>query len=89
MGKALGGGTSINGMVWARGHKNDFDHWAKEAGDDAWGYAHVLDIYRRIEDWHGAPDPLGVFAQTPSNTEDRQNVRHLPEPSSTIKPERM
>jgi GMC oxidoreductase len=34
MGKAIGGGTSINGMVWARGHKNDFDHWAKEAGDD-------------------------------------------------------
>jgi len=57
MGKALGGGTSINGMVWARGHKNDFDHWAKEAGDEAWGYRHVLDIYRRIEDWHGAPDP--------------------------------
>jgi choline dehydrogenase len=57
MGKALGGGTSINGMVWARGHKNDFDHWAKEAGDDAWDYGHVLDIYRRIEDWRGAPDP--------------------------------
>ena len=57
MGKAIGGGTSINGMVWARGHKNDFDHWAKEAGDDAWNYRHVLDIYRRIEDWHGIPDP--------------------------------
>src|SRR6266478_2052036 len=57
MGKAIGGGTSINGMVWARGHKNDFDHWAKSVGDEAWGYRHVLDIYRRIEDWHGAPDP--------------------------------
>jgi choline dehydrogenase len=57
MGKAIGGGTSINGMVWARGHKNDFEHWAKEAGDDAWNYRHVLDIYRRIEDWHGVPDP--------------------------------
>jgi choline dehydrogenase len=57
MGKALGGGTSINGMVWARGHKNDFNHWAKEAGDQDWSYAHVLDIYKRIEDWHGAPDP--------------------------------
>src|ERR1700741_1554604 len=57
MGKAIGGGTSINGMVWARGHNNDFDHWAKEAGDDAWDYRHVLDIYRRIEDWHGVPDP--------------------------------
>jgi choline dehydrogenase len=57
MGKALGGGTSINGMVWARGHKNDFNQWAKEAGDQDWSYAHVLDIYKRIEDWHGAPDP--------------------------------
>jgi choline dehydrogenase len=57
MGKALGGGTSINGMVWARGHMNDFDHWAKEAGDMAWDYRHVLDIYKRIEDWQGAPDP--------------------------------
>src|SRR6202521_312829 len=57
MGKAIGGGTSINGMVWARGHKNDFDHWAKEAGDEAWNYRRVLDIYRRIEDWRGVPDP--------------------------------
>jgi choline dehydrogenase len=57
MGKALGGGTSINAMVWARGHKNDFNFWAKQAGDDAWNYRHILDIYRRIEDWHGAPDP--------------------------------
>src|SRR6202011_5819781 len=57
MGKAIGGGTSINGLVWARGHKNDFDHWAKEADENAWNYRHVLDIYRRIEDWHGAPDP--------------------------------
>jgi choline dehydrogenase len=57
MGKALGGGTSINGMVWARGHKNDFEHWAKESGDSSWGYQYVLDIYKRIEDWHGIPDP--------------------------------
>lgn len=56
MGKALGGGTSINGMVWARGHKHDFDEWARESGDDAWGYEHVLDVYRRMEDWHGEPD---------------------------------
>jgi choline dehydrogenase len=57
MGKALGGGTSINAMVWARGHKNDFNFWAWQAGDDAWDYRHILDIYKRIEDWHGAPDP--------------------------------
>ncbi|WP_439597317.1 GMC family oxidoreductase [Falsiroseomonas sp.] len=57
MGKGLGGGSSINVTVWARGHRSDWDHFAAEAGDDAWGYDNVLKIYRRIEDWQGAPDP--------------------------------
>ncbi|HEX4166874.1 MAG TPA: GMC family oxidoreductase N-terminal domain-containing protein [Bryobacteraceae bacterium] len=57
MGKVLGGGSSINVLCWARGHKNDWDFFASEAGDEAWNYRSVLDIYLRIEDWHGAPDP--------------------------------
>jgi len=57
MGKVLGGGSSINVMAWSRGHKNDWDYFASEAGDPAWNYESVLNIYRRIEDWHGAPDP--------------------------------
>ncbi|GGD75661.1 choline dehydrogenase [Rhizobium sp. BK591] len=57
MGKGLGGGSSINVMVWARGHKGDWDYFAAEAGDDAWGYQSILGYYRRIEDWQGAPDP--------------------------------
>jgi choline dehydrogenase len=57
MGKVLGGGSSINVMVWARGHKNDWDYFASEAGDPAWNYESVLKIYRHIEDWHGVPDP--------------------------------
>jgi len=57
MGKVLGGSSSINAMVWARGHKNDWDHFASESGDDGWSYRSVLEIYRRIEDWRGAPDP--------------------------------
>src|ERR1700682_438234 len=57
MGKVLGGGSSINVMAWARGHKNDWDFFAAEAGDKAWSYESVLNIYRRMEDWHGAPDP--------------------------------
>ena len=56
MGKVLGGGSSINVMAWARGHKHDWDFFAEEAGDSAWNYESVLNIYRRIEDWHGAPD---------------------------------
>ncbi|HEX8799048.1 MAG TPA: GMC family oxidoreductase N-terminal domain-containing protein, partial [Terriglobales bacterium] len=57
MGKVLGGGSSINAMIWARGHKSDWDFFASETGDPAWGYESVLDIYRRIEDWQGVPDP--------------------------------
>lgn len=57
MGKVLGGGSSINVMLWARGHRSDWNHFAGEAGDDAWNYESVLKIYRRIEDWHGPADP--------------------------------
>jgi len=57
MGKVLGGGSSINYMAWSRGHKSDWDFFASEAGDQAWNYDSILKIYRRIEDWHGAPDP--------------------------------
>lgn len=57
MGRAIGGGSSINAMIYARGHKNDYDGWATLANDSAWGYDHVLSIYRRIENWQGKPDP--------------------------------
>jgi choline dehydrogenase len=57
MGKVLGGGSSINGLIWARGHKHDFDAWAQATGDSGWSYAAVLDLYRRIETWDGTPDP--------------------------------
>lgn len=57
MGKVMGGGSSINVMVWARGHKNDWEHFAAEAGDPAWGYDSILQHYCAIEDWHGPADP--------------------------------
>jgi choline dehydrogenase len=57
MGKVLGGGSSVNAMAWAHGHKNDWDFYASEADDPAWNYESVLEIYKRIEDWHGSPDP--------------------------------
>src|ERR1700720_4113382 len=53
MGKVLGGGSRIDVMAGARGHKNDWDLFAAEADDKAWSYESVLDIYRRVEDWHG------------------------------------
>lgn len=58
MGKGLGGGSSINVMVWARGHKEDWDYFAAESGDEDWGYRSVLGYYRRIEDWQGTSDSL-------------------------------
>ncbi|MCV7413122.1 oxidoreductase [Mycobacterium florentinum] len=57
MGKVLGGGSSINVMIWARGHRSDWDHFASESGEAAWGYDAVLDLYRQIEDWQGAGEP--------------------------------
>ena len=57
MGKVLGGGSSINVGTWSRGHQADWDMYAAEAGDLAWGYEAALDLYRRrVEDWVGAPD---------------------------------
>jgi len=58
MGKVLGGGSSINGLVWARGHRSDFDAWAEVSGDAGWGYEAVLELYKRIESWDGPADPL-------------------------------
>src|SRR5262249_43495604 len=58
MGKVLGGGSSINVMAWSHGHSNDWDRLAAELGDEGWNYKSVLGLYRRIEDWQGAPDAL-------------------------------
>lgn len=50
-GKVVGGSSSINGMIYVRGHALDFDHWA-EQGATGWGYADVLPYYKRLENWH-------------------------------------
>jgi choline dehydrogenase len=73
MGKVLGGGSSINVMVWARGHKNDWEHFAEVSGDPAWGYESVLEIYRRIENWQGALDPVRRGTSGPVYVEPAAN----------------
>jgi len=50
-GKVIGGSSSINGMIYVRGHALDFDHWA-ETGAQGWGYADVLPYFKRMENWH-------------------------------------
>lgn len=49
-GKVIGGSSSINGMVYVRGHACDFDHW-EESGASGWGFADVLPYYKRMENW--------------------------------------
>ncbi len=51
-GKVIGGSSSINGMVYVRGHARDFDTWS-EMGAHGWGFADVLPYFRRMENWHG------------------------------------
>jgi len=65
-GKGLGGTSSINGMVYVRGHACDFEEWVA-AGADGWGYADCLPYFKRAETWQGGEDdyrggsgPLGV-----------------------------
>jgi choline dehydrogenase len=49
-GKVLGGSSSINGMVYVRGHARDFDEWA-QAGAKDWGYEHCLPYFKKAETW--------------------------------------
>ena len=65
-GKALGGSSAINAMVYMRGHPADYDDWAA-AGNPGWGWADVLPLFKRGEhnergadEWHGAGGPLNV-----------------------------
>ena len=51
-GKVIGGSSSINGMVYVRGHARDFDTW-EEMGAQGWAYADVLPYFKRMENWHG------------------------------------
>jgi choline dehydrogenase len=54
-GKVVGGSSSINGMVYVRGHACDYDHW-EEQGAAGWGYRHVLPYFKRMENAHGGQD---------------------------------
>ncbi|MEP6020826.1 MAG: choline dehydrogenase [Paracoccaceae bacterium] len=76
-GKVIGGSSSINGMVYVRGHARDYDHWA-ESGAQGWSYADVLPYFKRMENWHegghggdpewrGSNGPLHVSRGTREN----------------------
>ncbi|MBE7185859.1 MAG: GMC family oxidoreductase N-terminal domain-containing protein [Methylobacterium mesophilicum] len=75
-GKVLGGSSSINAMVWVRGHPADFDEW-RDRGNPGWGYDDLLPIFKAIEDneagadaWRGRGGPVHV-------TDNRRHVHPL------------
>ncbi len=66
-GKVMGGSSSLNAMIYTRGHPADYDHWAAQ-GNPGWSYAEVLPYFKKAEhnergadDFHGAAGPLNVM----------------------------
>ena len=75
-GKVIGGSSSINGMVYVRGHAKDFDTWA-EMGASGWSYSDILPYYRRLENLDYA------------ETEEVENLRGINGPLNITKGKRM
>jgi choline dehydrogenase len=68
-GKTLGGSSSINAMLYVRGHASDYDHW-RQLGNEGWSYREVLPFFRKAEsnarhtdEYHGNEGPLSVCEQ--------------------------
>ncbi|MBP0456305.1 GMC family oxidoreductase [Streptomyces montanisoli] len=74
-GKVLGGSSSVNALMWVRGHRDDYDRWSRE-GNTGWSFDEVLPYFRRAEN----------YAQAPTGSVDRGTrgpvrVRDLDDPS--------
>src|SRR6516165_2560077 len=68
-GKVLGGSSSMNAMIYIRGHRHDYDQW-RDLGNPGWGYQAVLPYFKKSEDqehgpseYHGVVGPLRVCDQ--------------------------
>jgi choline dehydrogenase len=90
-GKVLGGSSSVNGMMYQRGHRGDYDHW-RDLGLAGWGYADVLPYFKRAEtNWrgasayHGGSGPMTTSRHVPDDfiyprlieTAEKLGYRHL------------
>jgi len=69
-GKVIGGSSSINGMIYVRGHAGDYDHWQAQ-GASGWSYADILPYFKKMETaldgeagWRGGDGPLHILPPT-------------------------
>lgn len=84
-GRTLGGSTSINAMIYIRGHRLDYDEW-RDLGCEGWGFEDVLPYFKRSENnerfvdkYHGQGGPLNVADQTQHNQLTRAFIRSAQE----------
>src|SRR4051794_10757783 len=72
-GKALGGSSAINGMIYIRGHPSDFDLWA-QLGNTGWSYEECLPFFKKAEAWNG--EPAGYHGRDGPLRTERYGIHH-------------
>ena len=92
-GRTLGGSTSINAMIYIRGHREDYENWAR-LGNKDWGYDQVLPFFRKAEhnerlndQFHGVDGPMNVTEQVQHNELSKAFVRAAQELGLTYNPD--
>jgi choline dehydrogenase-like flavoprotein len=93
LGKTLGGSSSINGMIYIRGQKEDYDSWA-ESGNSGWAYENVLPYFRRAEcndtiadEYHGTDGPLKVSNQRSPHLICKDYIRAAQQAGNKLNPD--
>ena len=92
-GRTIGGSTSINAMIYIRGHREDYEAWAA-AGNKEWGYDQVLPFFRKAEhnerlndEFHGSDGPMNVTEQVQHNDLSKAFVRAAQELGAALTPD--